>query len=477
MKTLRYPHRQTGVILLGGLTAAFVMANSTLTTGQIQSKGQVTFTRDVAPILQRSCQNCHRPNGGLAPMALTTYEEVRPWAKAIKQRTSLREMPPWFIERNVGVKGYKDDPSLTDQEIATITAWVDGGAVRGNPADMPPMLEFTIANAWSFGEPDLVVTSPQFTVKAVGGDTSGVIPGETPTGLTEDRWIAAVQVREYRPEESETGLTFTPGRPGGGNDLFVIHHGRVSTELSYGLDGRRNRNRGGFSYLYEVGQNAQTYPEDMGIPLKAGSTIYFENYHLHSVGKKINLHAQVGFKFHPKGFVPKYTLGFNAIGDQVSGFGAELDIPGNTDNVRFDKFFTVSHPTKIVTFEPHLHASGKRMCYSAIYPNGNEETITCAGYNHNWAKSYVYSDDDAPLLPTGTVLHVVAWFDNTAANPRVVDPRNWRGLGNRSIDDMFIFMNKGIRYTEEEYKAEVARREAKKHQQSRSTTASRTTGN
>ena len=217
-------------------------------------------------------------------------------------------------------------------------------------------------------------------------------------------------------------------------------------------------------------RNAQTWPADMGIPLKAGSTIYFSNYHLHSIGKEVTLSSQVGFKFHPKGFVPKFTLGFASIGDQPLSWGAELDIPGNTNDVRFDQFYTVSHPTKLINFEPHLHASGKRMCYSAIYPNGNEETITCAGYNHNWAKAYVYADDTAPLLPAGTVIHVVAWFDNTAENPRVVDPRNWRGLGNRSIDDMFIFMNKGLRYTEEQYEAEVARREAKKHQQAISTT-------
>jgi hypothetical protein len=400
-------------------------------------------------------------------MALTTYNEVRPWAKAIKQRTAAREMPPWFIDKTVGVQGFKDDPSLSDREIATIGAWVDGGAVQGNPADMPPALKFTDTNVWSIGEPDLVVTSPVITVKAVGGDVHGAAPGETPTGLTEDRWIAAVQVREVRPEEK----SWSAGRSDGGNNYFVVHHGGVSTS-PWGEDGEGESERTGsheFSYLYEVGQNAQFYPEDMGVPLPADSTIYFQNYHLHSIGKEVKVAVQIGFKFHPKGYKPKSSLAYTGFGRQGAGWGAELDIPGMTDNVRYDKFFVLPRPIKMVTFEPHLHASGKRMCYDAIYPNGYTETISCAGYNHAWAKSYVYADDSAPIFPAGTVLHVTAWYNNSPSNRLVVDPRNWRGLGNRSIDDMFIFMNKAVGLTEEEYKAELARREAKKHPQISST--------
>ena len=117
-------------------------------------RGPVTFTKHVAPILQRSCENCHR-EGGVAPMALTTYEQVRPWARAIKTRTALREMPPWFIEKNIGIQKFKDDPSLSDEEIATIAGWVDGGAPRGNPADMPPPRQYADAAGWTIGTPDL----------------------------------------------------------------------------------------------------------------------------------------------------------------------------------------------------------------------------------------------------------------------------------------------------------------------------------
>src|SRR5579859_7137289 len=106
-----------------------------------------TFTKDVAPIFQKACENCHRP-GSIAPMSLLTWKDARPWAKSIKEKVVNRSMPPWHIDRNVGVSKFKNDPSLTEAEIATITAWVDGGSPEGNPADMPPPLKFTDADKW-----------------------------------------------------------------------------------------------------------------------------------------------------------------------------------------------------------------------------------------------------------------------------------------------------------------------------------------
>ena len=142
------------------------------------SPGDVTFTKDIAPILQRSCQNCHRPDG-VAPMSLITYEEVRPWARAIKQRTGIGPkagvMPPWYIEKNIGIQHYKDDPSLSDDEIAKIAKWADSGAPRGNPADMPPPLDFDDGGAWRIGKPDLVVSTKEILVKGNAPDWWGEI--------------------------------------------------------------------------------------------------------------------------------------------------------------------------------------------------------------------------------------------------------------------------------------------------------------
>src|SRR5438045_2905498 len=154
-----------------------------------ETPAKVTFTKDVAPILARACQNCHRPDS-IAPMSLLTYRDARPWSRSIKEKVVRRDMPPWFIDRNVGVHHFKDDPSLSDAEIATIAAWVDAGAPEGNPADMPPPRQFADASEWSFGMPDLVVSSPLITVKAVGPDHEAPHVGFTATASTAHRRIS-----------------------------------------------------------------------------------------------------------------------------------------------------------------------------------------------------------------------------------------------------------------------------------------------
>src|SRR5437660_1041908 len=154
--------------------------------------GGVTFTKDVAPILQRSCENCHRADG-VAPMSLSTYEEARPWARAIKQRTGIGPragvMPPWYVEKNIGIQQFHNDPSLSDEEIAMIAKWADSGAPRGNPADMPPAKVYADGKAWAIGTPDLIVKTNEILVKGDAPDWWGEIPS-VPTGLTEDRYVA-----------------------------------------------------------------------------------------------------------------------------------------------------------------------------------------------------------------------------------------------------------------------------------------------
>src|SRR2546426_8491628 len=214
--------RSTCLLVLA-VAAAAVVAVPGLAAAQA-APGQVTFTKDIAPIVQRSCERCHR-KGGVAPMSLSTYAEARPWARAIKLQTSLHEMPPWFIDKNIGIQRFKDDISLSDEEIARIATWVDAGAPRGNPADMPPPRQFLAVDAWSIGEPDLILSSPVITVKAVGGDEHPFYVGSAPTGLTEDRWIESFEVREVRRDEKQRSA----GRPGGGNNYFAVDHQAANT--------------------------------------------------------------------------------------------------------------------------------------------------------------------------------------------------------------------------------------------------------
>ena len=177
-----------------------------------ESSGGVTFTKDIAPILQRSCQQCHNQEG-VAPMSLITYEEVRPWARSMKMRTGLRSqrgaMPPFFVERNIGIQKFKHDPSLNEAEIGRIAKWADSGAPRGNPADMPPLRQFDSTGKWTIGEPDLVLRSKDVTLLAAGPDWWGDI-GLVPTGLTEDRYVSAVEVREVN-DIPRGGATNTVG--------------------------------------------------------------------------------------------------------------------------------------------------------------------------------------------------------------------------------------------------------------------------
>ena len=207
----------------------------------------VTFTKDIAPILQRSCQNCHRPDS-LAPMSLLTYEEARPYAAAIKRRTAIRSkqgtMPPWYIEKDIGIQHYKNDISLSDEEVAKIARWADSGAPQGNPADMPPPLTFADADGWTIGTPDLVVKTPPVSMKAVQPDWWGNA-GFADTGLTEDRYVAAVEIKEVNDSQGKARRRTTVG------GLFIFHHAlmgveapgrrRAASPASWRLAGARSR--------------------------------------------------------------------------------------------------------------------------------------------------------------------------------------------------------------------------------------------
>jgi hypothetical protein len=164
-----------------GLSAAITLRAQWPAQSPAPSTAQasVTFTKDVAPILQQSCQNCHRP-GSIAPMSLLTYEDARPWARSIRQRVEARQMPPWHVDRSVGIRHFKDDPSLSDQQIETIARWVDAGAPRGNPAEMPPPRQFDDADRWHIGKPDLIVAMPGHSRSSRRPPTGGASLRPTP---------------------------------------------------------------------------------------------------------------------------------------------------------------------------------------------------------------------------------------------------------------------------------------------------------
>jgi hypothetical protein len=374
----------------------------------------VTFTKDVAPILQRSCQNCHRP-GAIAPMSLLTYEEARPWARSIKQRVANREMPPWYIDRHVGITEFKGDPSLTDNEIATITTWVDNGAPMGNPADMPPPRQFSDVDQWHIGKPDIIIRMPRpYKLRATGPDE--FIDVLVDPGFKEDMYVMAV---ETKPEAQA---------------FRVAHH--ITTNLIEDEDDPT----GLFFNEYAVGKNGDIFPRDSGRLIKAGSKINF-NLHLHPYGEATDVQASLGLKLFPKGAVPKYVAFTQHMGDV-----ADLDLPAG-EVTRSDGYFRLPKPALISAFQPHMHNRGKAQCMEAIYPDvradsarpgpARTETISCvSNYQFGWHITYPYADEAAPLLPAGTIIHITSWHDNTTANKYNPNPKNWVGSGQRTIDEM-----------------------------------------
>ena len=425
-----------------GLAAVIALASApAVAAGAVPD--EPTFSRDIAPILQRSCQKCHRPNS-LAPMALITYEEVRPWARAIKYRTGLRDklgvMPPWYIEKNIGIQRFKDDWSLSDDEIATIARWTDAGAPQGDPADMPEPPPFIDVDEWEIGEPDLVVSSPAFEVKGDQPDWWGAL-GTVKIGLAEDRYVAAIEYKERNDLQRGVRSDTVGG-------LFVVHHSALYVKGPDEDDDVLTWP------VHEVGRNADVFDDEAGRLLEAGSTFIFGSTHLHANGTDTRAHIDVGFKFHPQGYTPEKEMQLLFFGN-----GPDLDIRAMEKDQRAEAYLTLQDNAKISVFEPHMHAPGVRMCVEAIW-NSQSQMLNCAGYDHNWVRVYKYADDAAPLLPKGTVLRLTGYFDNSPTNPNVPDPRNWSGSGHRSVDNMFINLMQAIYLDDEEFAAEVAEREA-----------------
>jgi len=425
----------------------------------------VTFNKDILPILQQSCQQCHRPDS-IAPMSLLNYQESRPYAREIKRRVMLKNvygqrgvMPPWFIEKNIGLQKFKQDISLTDDQIATIAKWVDTGSAEGDAKDAPPPLQFADATKWFLGKPDLIVSSPEVLVKGVAADWWGDF-GESPTGLKEDRYAKAVEYKEVSPapkgvlRSNSTGETYA-GQ--GKTALAVFHHGSASVKLP-GDDprlGDPEAGIGGNLSLHEVGRNGDRFPDDAGKLIPSDSSLVW-NAHIHAPGlpgADRKAHMDIGIWFHPTGYKPKFRETSIQLGS------TELDIRSDSDYQRYDGYWVAPGPVRLLNYEPHMHATGMRMCIEAIYEK-SIETLNCAGYDHNWVRNYQYDDNVAPLLPKGTILHLIGWFDGTAKNPNNIEPRNTTVWGRRSVANMFGTENRAFLLTDEQYKEELAKRRA-----------------
>jgi hypothetical protein len=435
--------KSLGVLTLAAVTLAFAPVPARAAAGP---PANPTFTKDIAPIFQEKCEACHRPDS-IAPMSLVTFEEARPWARSIKDRVATRQMPPWHIDRAVGIQDFKNDRSLTDDQIATVVRWVDTGAPKGDAKDMPPRKEWPDESVWNFakvfgGPPDLVIKSTPWTQKARGNDAWWKPVVET--GLTEPRWVRAIEIRP----------STVKGRR-------ITHHAiaRLQQEEDSGQPEPAPADAGVFANTgtfmeWAVGKQGELMRPNSGKLMLPGARIVWD-IHYSSAGEDITDQVELGIYFYPKGQEPKYRQVLHLMGT------GGIDIPPNQIKPT-QGFFALRQAARVESFQPHMHLRGKAMAIDAILPTGQLQPLShVADFNFNWHNSYVYADEAAPLLPKGTVLRITAWHDNTPAKKSNPDPNVWVGYGDRTVDEMAHAWVNVTYFSDQDYQAEVEARKAR----------------
>jgi hypothetical protein len=420
--------RLVRVALAGALVAGAASSILMAQAGQSASAAPaVTFARDVAPIFQEKCEICHRAQG-MAPMSLVTFADVRPWVRSIKAKVLDRQMPPWYVDKTVGIQKFANDRSLSDQQIETIAKWVDAGAPLGNAKDLPPPREWPAGDSWQlesyFGRPpDVVVRSEEYTMPAVAQDRWWDTIGEP--AIPEERWVAGTETRPASQSRK------------------VVHH--ATTKL-YQQEPRTaastttrddaavaDANRGRSFSEWAVGKNGELYVEqEAGQLFRAGARIGWD-VHISASGKDTPVIVETAFWFYPKDQPPKYRAQMTALGYAAA---RNLEIPPGTIT-RQEGYHVMRSAAILMNFQPHMHMRGKAFSMEAIYPDGRVEMLNhVSRYAFNWHINYIYEKDAAPVLPKGTVVKLTAWHDNTAANRANPDPTQWVTFGQRSVDEM-----------------------------------------
>jgi len=443
----------TGLLYL----APSLSAGQQSAAAQPATAGAPTFSKDIAPVFQKKCQVCHQP-GSIAPMSLLTYADARPWARSVKERVVSRKMPPWPIDKTVGIQEFTNDLSLSDHDIDLIAQWVDAGAPQGDPADMPPPVKWPdYVNSWRYEErfgrpPDLVVESPAYNVVANGMDQFPPMQTKI-TGLTKERWIRAFVIKPANPD----------GRRDERRALAVVfHHANPSLKQ----DGKSSP-----LIASAVGTEGQIFPDDAGKLIKPDASVNF-GMHFWPIAKDVKAVMVLGLWFYPEGQRPQFeTQGqvqFRA--DMSTGAATpskhsreiarrgDLLIPPN-GTAMYQGTYVLDKPARIHDLRGHMHVRGKYQIVEAIYPDGRREVINKLNWDHGWHTTFVYEPNVRPLLPKGTVLITTSMFDNTPhkGNP---DPDQWVVAGSRTVDEMsHIWIGMTFFEKEEDFKKLVAERE------------------
>jgi hypothetical protein len=374
-----------------------------------------TFNKEVLPILQKHCQDCHRP-GEAAPMALINYKDARPWAKSIKQAVLTKKMPPWFADPSVG--HFTNDRSLSQSEIDTLVAWVDGGVKEGDPKDAPAPRTFV--EGWNIGKPDLVLQMP----KAFEVPPSGTIEYQyviIPTGLKEDKWVSRIEVRpEARANmhhviayvrepgskwlaDEPIGVTFVPNRGEGGGAMGI----------------------GG--YVPGAAFAPPSTPHRAQL-IKAGSDIVMQ-LHYTANGKPAEDRTKIGMIFANQPPTEKVSSSM--------ALQFRFAIPPGDPNYKVEASTVIPQDCDLISMMPHAHVRGKSFEYRITRPNGETETVLrVPKYDFNWQLTYFPAK---PIhLPKGTKLEVTAYYDNSPNNPYNPDPTKEVHWGEQTWQEMMI---------------------------------------
>jgi hypothetical protein len=402
MKISRFAFLFTGLLL-----AAWIA----MPTGASGTKEtNLTFSKDVAPIFYKNCATCHRA-GEIAPMSLISYKEVRPWAKAIREKVITRDMPPWHADPQHGT--WANDRRMSQKEIDTIVAWIDGGAREGNPKDLPPAPKF--ATGWQIGEPDAVFYMPEeYTIPADGAVSYQYFTIDP--GFKEDRYIESMEARA--------------------GNLSVVHH-----IVMYVRDPRQNRPRSnkidlgeGLLGALSPGQTPFRAQPGMAKLIKAGSKLIFQMHYTPN-GSVQKDRSYVGLKF-AKAPVEKVVT-------TTAATDLRFEIPPHAANHEVRGVYEFEQDSHIVSFSPHMHLRGKDILYRATYPDGRSEILlSVPQYDFNW-QVYYYPKKPLPM-PKGTRIEAVAHFDNSTKNALNPDPTRAVRFGEQTWDEM---MNGFFDYT------------------------------
>lgn len=368
-----------------------------LTLNSVGSAREVTFSKDVAPILYKSCAECHRA-GEIAPMSLMTYKEVRPWAKSIREKVVGGEMPPWHADPSFGK--WRNDRRLSEAEVNTIKAWVDSGAREGDPKELPAAPTFV--QGWSIGKPDVVISVPEQAIPA-----DGVVPYQyvtIPTNFTEDKWVAAAEIR-------------STGRA-------AMHHVIVFLQEP----GQTGRAEGNLLTGTAPGEPPAVYAEGFGKKIVAGTKFVFQ-LHYTPNGAATKDVTSVGLIFSKTPV--KHQLFTRPV------LNNRFVIPAGATAHEVKSTYTFQQPARIVGFMPHMHLRGKDFKYTLVSPEGQETVLlSVPRYDFNWQNDYV--PVEPILVAKGGRIDCVAHFDNSSANKYNPDPTKEVKWGDQTWEEMMI---------------------------------------